>query len=78
MEVLPKTNIPLMLAGHTHAAQFKIGSWSPSAWMYNEWSGMYEQDGQRLYVSEGTGGSIPFRLGATPEIIVFTLHKLNH
>lgn len=75
MEVLPKTNIPLMLAGHTHAAQFKIGSWSPSTWMYSEWSGLYQEGNQRLYVSEGTGGSIPFRLGATPEIIVFTLHR---
>ena len=74
MEVLPDTDIPLMLAGHTHAAQLKIGSWSPSQWMYSEWGGLYQQGKQRLYVSEGTGGSIPFRLGATPEIIVFTLH----
>ena len=75
MEVLPSTTIPLMLAGHTHAAQFKLGSWSPAAWMYSEWSGMYQEGNQRLYVSEGTGGAIPFRLGATPEIIVFTLHR---
>ena len=75
MEVLPSTTIPLMLAGHTHAAQFKLGSWSPAAWMYSEWSGMYQEGNQRLYVSEGTGGAISFRLGATPEIIVFTLHR---
>ncbi len=30
-EVLPDSDIDLMLAGHTHAMQFKIGSWSPSA-----------------------------------------------
>ena len=75
MEVLPDTDIPLMLAGHTHAAQLKIGSWSPSGWLYDEWSGLYHQGKQHLYVSEGTGGTIPFRLGATPEIIVFTLHS---
>ena len=78
MEVLPDTDIPLMLAGHTHAAQFKIGSWSPSRFLYSEWSGLYQEDGQRLFVSEGIGGSIPFRLGATPEIIVFTLHRSTH
>ena len=73
MEVLPKTDIPLMLSGHTHAAQLKIGSWSPSRWFYKEWGGLYQEDGQSLFISEGTGGSIPFRLGATPEIIIITL-----
>ena len=75
MEVLPQTDIPLMLAGHTHAAQLKVGSWSPSQWLYSEWSGLYEENKQHLYVSEGTGGTIRFRLGATPEIVVFTLHR---
>ena len=75
MEVLPETDIPLMLAGHTHAGQLKIGYWSPSKWLYREWSGLYQQGLQYLYVSEGTGGSIRFRLGATPEIIILTLHK---
>ena len=74
MEVLPSTDIPLMLAGHTHAAQVKIGSWSPAKWMYDEWSGHYQEGSQQLYISEGVGGTIPFRLGAKPEIIVFTLH----
>lgn len=75
MEVLPDTDIPLMLAGHTHAGQLRIGSWSPSKWLYDEWSGLYRQGKQYLYVSEGTGGGIRFRLGATPEIVVFTLHR---
>lgn len=77
MEVLPETDIPLMLAGHTHAAQLKLGSWSPSLWMYKEWSGLYQEAKQYLYVSEGIGGSIPFRLGTTPEIILFTLRRAN-
>jgi hypothetical protein len=75
MEVLPATTIPLTLSGHTHAAQFKIGAWSPSRWLYPEWSGLYEEGKQRLYVSEGIGGTIRFRFGATPEIIVLTLHQ---
>ena len=75
MEVLPKTHIPLMLSGHTHAAQFKIGHWSPSKWLYKEWSGQYQEDNQQLYVSEGIGGTLPFRFGTRPQIILVTLHR---
>ena len=75
MEVIPKTRIPLTLSGHTHAMQFKIGHWSPSKWLYPEWGGLYTEGSQQLYVSEGLGGSIPFRLGTKPEIIVITLKK---
>ncbi len=75
MEVLPKTNIPLTLSGHTHAAQFKMCGWSPSRWLYNEWSGLYEESGQRLVVSEGVGGTIPFRLGTKPQIVKITMRK---
>ena len=73
MEVLPDTHIPLTLSGHTHAAQVKIGRWSPSQWLYSEWSGLYTEGKQHLFVSEGAGGTIPFRLGTRPEIVVFTL-----
>lgn len=75
MEVLPKTNIPLTLSGHTHAAQFKMCGWSPSRWLYNEWSGLYEEGKQKLIVSEGVGGTIPFRLGTKPQIVKITLRK---
>ena len=75
MEVLPNTHIPLTLSGHTHAAQVKIGRWSPVQWLYTEWSGLYTEGEQHLFVSEGVGGTIPFRLGAQPEIVVFTLRK---
>ena len=75
MEVLPKTHIPLMLAGHTHAAQFKIGKWSPSSWMYKEWGGAYQSGDQQLYISEGLGGTLPFRFGACPQIVILTLHR---
>ena len=75
MEVLPKTDIPLTLSGHTHAAQFKLCGWSPSKWLYDEWSGLYEESGQKLFVSEGIGGTIPFRLGTKSQIVKITLHK---
>ena len=75
MEVLPVTDIPLTLSGHTHAAQIKIGNWSPVKWMYKEWSGLYQVDNQQLYISEGIGGTLPFRFGTRPQIIIITLHK---
>lgn len=74
LEVLPKTHIPLMLSGHTHAAQVKIGKWSPSSWMYKEWGGAYQSGNQQLYISEGLGGTLPFRFGAWPQLVILTLH----
>lgn len=41
-EVLPITGIDLSLAGHTHATQFRIGTWSPARWKYSEWMGLYD------------------------------------
>ena len=75
MEVVPKTDIPLTLSGHTHAAQLKLGNWSPVKWMYKEWSGLYQSDNQQLYISEGIGGTLPFRFGTRPQIIIITLHR---
>lgn len=75
MEVLPETDIPLTLSGHTHAAQFKIGKWSPSGWLYKEWGGAYESNGQQLFISEGLGGTLPFRFGTRPQVVVLTLHR---
>lgn len=72
-EVLPKTDIDLTLSGHTHAMQFKIGHWSPSAWTYPEWGGLYTENGQQLYVSTGIGENIAFRFGAWPQIVSITL-----
>lgn len=42
--VLPDTNIPLTLSGHTHAMQFMMFGWSPSRWVYPEWKGEYTDD----------------------------------
>jgi len=75
-EVLPTTDIDLMLAGHTHGTQFMLFGWSPAAWLYDEWGGMYQEGSQALYVSLGIGYvGLPFRFGAWPEITVITLHR---
>lgn len=72
-EVLPTTDIDLMLAGHTHAMQFKIGNWSPSKYTYPEWGGMYTEGNKMLYVSTGIGENVAFRFGAYPQIVLITL-----
>lgn len=75
-EVLPESNIDLMLAGHTHAMQLKIGEYSPSAYIYPEWGGMYTEKNRGLYVNIGIGYvGLPFRFGAWPEITVITLRR---
>jgi predicted MPP superfamily phosphohydrolase len=40
-----------------------------------ETNGWYEEDGQSLFVTAGVGGLIPFRFGATGEIVVLTLRR---
>lgn len=75
-EIVPKTAIPLTLAGHTHAGHFRIGNFSLAKWMAGpEWGGLYSDGAQQLFVSAGIGGSLPFRLGAWPEINVITLRQ---
>lgn len=74
-ETLPDTNIELQLSGHTHAMQFKILGWSPSSLTYTEWGGLYEEGGQKLFISTGAGGNVPFRVGAWPEIAVLNLER---
>ena len=73
-QILPHTDIPLMFSGHTHAMQFQIGKWSPAAWFYPQWSGLYKQGNQALLVCPGVGEVLlPFRFGAWPEIDIITL-----
>lgn len=73
-------NIDLALSGHTHAMQMQIGHWSPAKWRYPTWGGLYEDSTGRhkLYVNIGLGTvAVPTRIGATPEITVFTLKRKN-
>ena len=75
-EVLPQSDIDLMLAGHTHAMQGIFFGRSLAELKYPEWRGMYTEDGRSLYVNIGIGYvGLPFRFGAWPEITVITLKK---
>ena len=74
-------NIPLSLSGHTHAMQIEILGWSPAKYRYPTWGGLYADDNRRhqLYVNIGAGTvGFPARVGATPEITLFTLKKAKN
>lgn len=73
----PDKNIPLTLSGHTHAMQMEVFGFSPATFRYPTWGGMYaDSDAHSLYVNIGIGEvAIPARIGATPEITLFTLSK---
>ena len=72
-EVVGQTDIPLTLSGHTHAMQFRLFGFTPSRWIYPECDGRYDAGAQTLYVNIGLGGTLPMRIGATPEITLLTL-----
>lgn len=75
-EVLPQSDVQLMLAGHTHNMQFSLLGWSPSGLVYPEHEGLYISGGRGLYVNIGLGYLMfPMRLGAWPEITVITLKR---
>lgn len=71
-------HIHLTLAGHTHGAQFGIETrrfkWSPVKFVYKRWGGLYEENGQYLYVNLGLGFiGYAGRIGMKPEVTVFEL-----
>ena len=77
-QVLPESDIDLMLAGHTHAMQMEMLGHSIASLKYPEWSGMYHANvrgkERSLYVNVGIGYvGLPFRFGAWPEITVLKL-----
>lgn len=70
----------LTLSGHVHSMQFKIRpwgrGWSPAQWIYDRWSGRYDEGRHTLYINDGTGYvAYPMRLGAWPEVTLFTLKR---
>ena len=70
----------LTLSGHVHSMQLKIRpwgrGWSPAKWIYKHWSGRYDTGRHTLYVNDGTGYvAYPMRLGAWPEVTLFTLKR---
>ncbi|MBR1388204.1 MAG: metallophosphoesterase [Prevotella sp.] len=74
-KIIPDGRAQLTLSGHTHAMQFKLGSWSPMSLTGKEWNGWYTEGQQSLFITAGLGGLIPFRFGATGEIVVITLRS---
>ena len=74
----PDKNIALTLSGHTHAMQMELFGLSPATFRYDTWGGMYADidSTRRLYVNIGIGEvGVPARIGATPEITLFTLRR---
>ncbi len=70
--------VDLMLSGHVHAMQLKIGKWSPSKFLFEKYSGLYNDGDRQLYVNDGFGFVFyPFRMGAKPEITIFSLKSSN-
>ena len=74
-EVLGRTDIDLTLSGHTHAMQCRILGFTPSRFIYPECDGLYREGDQSLYVNIGLGGTMPMRIGATPEVTLITLRR---
>lgn len=70
-------NILLTLSGHTHAMQIRVGDFSPAAWRYRYWQGLYEDEkGHYINVDTGIGSvGFPMRVGVTPQVSLITLHK---
>jgi predicted MPP superfamily phosphohydrolase len=77
-KVMGKTDIELMLAGHTHGMQIGILTkkfqWSPAKYFYPRWNGLYKEGDQYLFVNRGLGVlGIPFRVWMPPVISVITI-----
>lgn len=70
----------LTLSGHVHSMQLQLHlfsrRYSPAQWLYDRWSGRYDCPGSTLYINDGIGYvGYPMRLGAYPEITLFTLTR---
>lgn len=71
-------DIDIMFSGHTHGFQFgvEVGGfkWSPSQYAYKQWSGLYQEANQYLYVNRGFGYlGYPGRIGMPPELTIVEL-----
>lgn len=65
----------LTLSGHTHSGQFRVFGFSVARFVYDEYDGIYTEGSHNLYVNIGLGGTMPMRVGATPEVTVLTLRS---
>ena len=74
-KIIPDHRAQLTLSGHTHAGQIKLFGWCPLSLTGKEVNGWYQEGRQSLFVTAGLGALVPFRFGATGEIVVITLKK---
>ena len=74
-KIIPDGRSQLTLSGHTHKMQFSLFDWCPMSLTGKEVNGWYSEESQSLFVTAGLGGLIPFRFGATGEIVVLTLKR---
>lgn len=72
-KIIPDGRAQFTLSGHTHRMQFAIFGWCPMSVLGREFNDWYTEGKQSLFVTAGLGGLIPFRFGATGEIVVLTL-----
>lgn len=72
-------DVAITFSGHTHGMQFGVEipgwfKWSPIQYIYKQWAGLYEREGQYLYVNRGFGFlGYPGRVGILPEITLLEL-----
>jgi len=78
VEYANAAGIDLYLAGHTHAGQLFPITWINSKiFRYNK--GLYDYNGTKIYVSQGSGSfGPPMRLGTSSEITLITLNPASN
>lgn len=74
-KILPRSHAQLTLSGHTHGGQLDVFGLSPARLFNREYNGVYRIGQRVLFVTQGLGGVVPFRLGVPGEIVVITLRK---
>ena len=76
-----KTNIDLVLSGHTHGGQIKIpfigAVYAPNQGFWPKYSdGIYKDKNTTMIISKGIGSSqIPLRLFSNPELVLIELQQ---
>ncbi|MEW5854880.1 MAG: metallophosphoesterase [Myxococcota bacterium] len=71
-----RRGVELTLSGHTHGGQIApVGPWV-SHRLFKYVRGLYRETDSHLYVSTGTGHTLPVRVGVPTEVTVLTLHRV--
>lgn len=77
--ILAACDAELTLSGHVHAMQLRLPigprGWSPAALVYEHWSGLYTKGKNHLFITDGIGGGLPFRIGTKPQVVLITLRR---